>query len=215
MIAATEELVVKYDRLAATYSSRYRDPGAIAARQLALALRWGAPPPQGGRVLELGCSDGFVTAELARAGFGVTAVDLSPGMVAAARERLLRQGLAADFRVTPVEAFRPEARFDVTLGLMWTFFGYLHDPVPVLRRLADGSNKVLVDVNPRQLSVRAAVHAMRAAGFRTVDWRPFFLPQRVRVPGALRTALEIAERIPVLRSVPLRWKFTVVLKGES
>lgn len=214
MTLAAQQLAGKYDRLAPTYSTRYRDPGAIACRQVTLATRWGSSLPLGGRVLELGCSDGFVTSEFVRGGYAVTGVDLSPGMIAAAHERLRREGLDADLRVASVESFQPEEDYDVILGLMWTFFAYVGDPTPVLRRLAAASRKVLVDVNPRQLPLRDAVRQVRNAGFTSVEWRPFLVPQRVRVPGPVRTILDLAERVPVLRGVPLRWKFTAVIKGE-
>ncbi len=42
--------------------------------------------PHGGRVLDLGCGNGWFSLELARAGFDVTGVDLSPGNIEIARE---------------------------------------------------------------------------------------------------------------------------------
>jgi SAM-dependent methyltransferase len=212
--ARAEELAAKYDRLAASYSARYRDPGAIASRQVGLALNWGAAPRPGGRILELGCSDGFVTAELVRAGFAVTGVDLSPGMIAVARARLQREGLVADLRVAGAERFEPDGTYDVAIALMWTFFAYVAEPAPVLRRLAGATRKLILDVNPRQMPLRVAMDQVRTAGFSDVSWRPFLLPQRVRLPGPVRALLELGERVPGLRALPLRWKFSAVVKGE-
>lgn len=49
--------------------------------------------PAGSRLLDLGCGPGSDAETLAGQGFHVTAVDSSPGMVAEARERIMRAGL--------------------------------------------------------------------------------------------------------------------------
>ncbi|HEY8745736.1 MAG TPA: class I SAM-dependent methyltransferase, partial [Chloroflexota bacterium] len=56
----------------------------------------------GMRVLETGCGWGRCTVELARLGCRVTAVDLSPPMVARARQSLEEAGLVADVRLATV-----------------------------------------------------------------------------------------------------------------
>src|SRR5688572_5426706 len=57
----------------------------------------------GARVLEVGCGDGAVAAELARAGCRVIGVDESPDAVAAARDRGVdaRHAQWPDFRSEP------------------------------------------------------------------------------------------------------------------
>ena len=74
--------------------------------------------------------------------------------------------------------------------------------------------KLLIDVNPRQVPISEAVAAVRAAGFPSVTWRAFFVPQHYRVPHVARGTFRVAERTPVLRDVVLRYKFTVIVKGE-
>ncbi len=49
--------------------------------------------PAGAAVLDLGCGPGTDLDALARAGFNVTALDWSPGMVAEARRRIARSGI--------------------------------------------------------------------------------------------------------------------------
>jgi SAM-dependent methyltransferase len=51
-------------------------------------------PGSGERILDLGCGDGALTAEIAARGARVTGVDASPGMVAAARARGLEAEVA-------------------------------------------------------------------------------------------------------------------------
>jgi 2-polyprenyl-3-methyl-5-hydroxy-6-metoxy-1,4-benzoquinol methylase len=63
-------------------------------------------------VLEVGCGPGQLTEHLARYGFNVTAIDIGPSMVAAARRRLA--GSAVSFQVTSFEDFTAaEASFDL------------------------------------------------------------------------------------------------------
>ena len=199
----------------AGYSSRYADPDAIAFRQLELVRRWGPAPPEGARILELGCADGLVTTHLARAGYRVTAVDHSPEMLMAARERLERLELHARFALADVNELLPTQRYDVTLACMRSFFAYAQDPDAVLGRLAMCTRqKIIVDVNPRTSRLREAVAALAAAGFSNVARRALFVPQHVAVGAGARRLLECAELVPLVREAVLRRKFLVALKGE-
>ena len=53
---------------------------------------------RGGRLLDVGCGAGREALGLARAGYRVVGIDLSPGMIAAAREAAARAGLDIQFR---------------------------------------------------------------------------------------------------------------------
>jgi len=74
------------------------------------------------RVLELGCGTGRLTLPLAQAGHEVTGIDLSPAMLARAREKLAAEPRSVQDRVTLVEgdARRAElgqaSSFDVVLA---------------------------------------------------------------------------------------------------
>ena len=86
MRAPTETLHA-FDRHAEGYASAWgADPlaAALRARVIALCLRFF---PERGRVLDLGCGAGLDAAVLEGAGFRVTAVDASAGMVAQASRR--------------------------------------------------------------------------------------------------------------------------------
>jgi 2-polyprenyl-3-methyl-5-hydroxy-6-metoxy-1,4-benzoquinol methylase len=199
-----------------TYSGRYADPDEIAGRQLAAVARWGTPVLPGSSVLEIGCADGFSTVKMAKEGYRVTALDASLDMLAAADRRITADGVDVDLVLGDVSSYEPTATFDVVAALMWTFFWYVHDPLPVLTRLAEHARvKLLVDVDPRQTPVATAVDLMRQAGFRSVEWRPLFVPIRYRVPTPVKPVLRLSERTPWLRDALLRRKFVVVVKGEG
>ncbi len=72
-------------------------------------LEWLAPGP-GERILDLGCGDGVLTAELARAGAIVTGVDVSEEFLAAARARGL------DVRRMDGEALEFDTEFDAVFS---------------------------------------------------------------------------------------------------
>ena len=67
------------------------------------------------RVLEVGCGTGQLTERLAGLGFSLTAIDIGPSMIAAARQRL--NGSAVSFRVGSFEDFPlAEASFDLIVS---------------------------------------------------------------------------------------------------
>jgi 2-polyprenyl-3-methyl-5-hydroxy-6-metoxy-1,4-benzoquinol methylase len=69
----------------------------------------------GSEVLEVGCGTGQLTESLARYGFRLTAIDIGPSMINAARRRL--DGPALSFRVSSFEDFAaPEASFDLIIS---------------------------------------------------------------------------------------------------
>jgi ubiquinone/menaquinone biosynthesis C-methylase UbiE len=124
-----------YDRVAADYADLLRDelaakPVDVAALGLFAELLRSAG---GGEVADLGCGPGRVTAHLAGLGLTVRGIDLSPGMVAAARRE------------------HPELRFDVgsmtaldlpdgSLAGAVAWYSLVHTPTeelpPVLAELA-------------------------------------------------------------------------------
>jgi SAM-dependent methyltransferase len=74
-----------YDAVAADYTRQFRDElSANPWNQAVLATF--AEAVQGGRVLEVGCGPGRVTAYLSELGLDVSGVDLSPRMIEIARD---------------------------------------------------------------------------------------------------------------------------------
>jgi SAM-dependent methyltransferase len=97
-----------FDGIAARYAAAR--PGYPPRVLAFLAGTAGLRP--GCDVLEAGCGTGQLTEPLARAGYRVTAVDIGPALIAAARQRTA--GLGVTFAVTPFEDLAvPAASFDL------------------------------------------------------------------------------------------------------
>jgi demethylmenaquinone methyltransferase/2-methoxy-6-polyprenyl-1,4-benzoquinol methylase/phosphoethanolamine N-methyltransferase len=108
-------------------SARFYDAGfnifmlgrARALRQMTVALAGVAP---GEMVLDAGCGTGELTMAARRAAGAtgqVLGIDSSPEMIAVARRKAARAGLAIDYRVAGVEALPfPDSTFDVVVNSM-------------------------------------------------------------------------------------------------
>lgn len=173
----------KYDRAAET-------------RQYAALAPTGLEPPEremverhvksGGRILDVGCGGGREALALARAGFQVTAIDIAPRMVEAARANAAREGLDIAFGVqSATELDEPPGSFD---GAYWAG-SYHHIPgralrVEALRRIVraltpDGVLILMVAYRePRGLLSRSRlVDFLRGLG------ASFFGTRRLSEPG--------------------------------
>jgi ubiquinone/menaquinone biosynthesis C-methylase UbiE len=93
----TTNYQLMYDTIAHYYDLTHADLQEDVAFALALAAEGG------GAVLELGCGSGRLLLPLARAGFAVTGVDNSAGMLARARERVAGETTAVRTLITLVE----------------------------------------------------------------------------------------------------------------
>jgi len=81
----------------------------------------------GTKVLDVGCGTGVVGLTAARVGARVTGVDLTPALVARAKENTALMGLEADWREGDAEALPlPDATFDVVVSQ----FGHMFAPRP-------------------------------------------------------------------------------------
>jgi SAM-dependent methyltransferase len=98
-----------FERFARLYDWEHDPFGDDLGVYVALARRFGGP------VLELACGSGRVLQALAAAGFRCTGVDSSPAMLARARERFARAGLAGELVEQRLEALRLDGRFRTIL----------------------------------------------------------------------------------------------------
>ncbi|MFH8796026.1 class I SAM-dependent methyltransferase [Streptomyces sp. NPDC017941] len=115
--------------------------------------------PPGARVLDLCCGPGVFTVPLARRGYDVTGVDLSPAMLDRARKRAADVGARVTYVRADAREYEAPGAFDVVLN-MFTSFGYFEDPADnarVLRTmhscLAPGGTLVL-DLAGKELLAR-------------------------------------------------------------
>lgn len=134
-----------------TYLASYaevNDPALVARQVDALSALAHIEPPA--RILDLCCGQGRHSVELARRGFAVTGLDLSPVLLRAAQTAADAAGVRVDW----VEAdmrHPPAGPFDAVLNL-FTAFGYLEDDaedqavLAACRRALAPGGRMVVDV---------------------------------------------------------------------
>ncbi|MEV5543685.1 class I SAM-dependent methyltransferase [Saccharopolyspora shandongensis] len=112
--------------------------------------------PAGARVLDQCCGIGLFAVPIARRGYPVTGVDLSPLLLAQAEKACADAGVQARLERSDVLEYVRPGEFDVVLNL-FTSFGYFDDPeqnLQVLRNahasLAPGG-QLLVDVLGKEI----------------------------------------------------------------
>lgn len=182
----------------------------------------------GARLTEVGCGTGDYTFLLARRGFAMTGVDLSPTSIAAARGKAKVLGLAgASFVVSDAEGLAEVPSESMDGVVSFSALRYVPDIRKALgavhRVLRPGGAAVLDFPNrycpwftllKNRFGVETHIHdhhyspgqvasLMAAAGFRAVEVRtllftPYVLPTRL-LP-VFRWVDRIGERIPVIRS---------------
>ena len=194
------ETIAKFDRIARGYSERdYADPERYAERRAAVIASLGPPLAPGDSVLDLACGDGIMARPLLARGLRYRGVDASAAMVDAARARAPE----ATFAVGRFEEFEPADPVDVTIFLRTIYL--VEDRVAFFRRVAGYTRKKLVvDLRPRADAPGPILADLRAAGFSRLELRPFFLPQRRRLPAAALPAVDALERSGPLAALLVR-----------
>ena len=171
-------------------------------------------PRAGERILDLGCGDGVLTAQIAESGATVVGVDASPAMVASARE------LGLDARVGDATALAFEAEFDAVFSnavLHW-----IHDADAVLagvsRALKPGGRFIAeFGGHGNVAAVSVAVRAVLGARNIRCDW-PWYFPTapayaaRLRAAGLIPRDLALVPRPTPLPTDMAGWLQTF---GES
>lgn len=85
------------------------------------------------KILDLACGFGRHSLELARRGFSVTGVDITPSYIEFAREEAKREGLHAVFLCQDIREIEFEYAFDVVLSMADGAIGYLENDAENLK----------------------------------------------------------------------------------
>lgn len=193
--------IEKFDRLAPGYAAHdYADPARYTARRAEIALGLGPKLAPGASVLDLACGDANMAEPLLARGLRYQGVDGSYGMIEEARARL---GDRVPLEVALIDEYEPAEPVDMTLCLRAMY--YPSDRRAFLRRIAGYTRvKLVFDFDPRAYDRSGFAGDLAACGYGPVEWRPFFLPQRVAVPAPLRLALTGLEHSGPLARVAMR-----------
>jgi len=179
----------KYAALAEGFAEHeYANPELYSSRRADVIAGLGPPIQPGDTVLDLCCADGIMAAPLTALGLAYSGVDATEEMVAAATRR--NPGL--EFVTGRMEDYEPAQPVDVTICLR--SFYLAEDRVAFFQRVRGYTRKKLVfDFRPMVFPIDGVLDELRAAGFSRIELRPFFLPQRKRLPGAALPLLSVLE----------------------
>lgn len=132
------------------YEALYAHRDDQEARKLSDLIHPRFPPSGHPRLLDLACGRGRHSLNLARLGYAVTGLDLSPRAISIAREKLASQHQKADFILGDMREPLPDT-FDGIVNL-FTSFGYFDD---------DGQNRMVL---------RSIREMLRPGGFLVLDY---------------------------------------------
>jgi hypothetical protein len=74
--------------------------------------------------------------------------------------------------------------------------------------------KLVFDLNPRQYRVDEVLADLRAAGFGSIELRPFFVPQTMSLPGPVLGVATALERSGPFARLALRVRFTYLVAAS-
>lgn len=144
----------------------------------------------GARALDVGCGGGLLSEGLARAGAGVTAVDLSPTMIEVATLHAALGGLRIRYRVAEAATLLAEEdRFDVVCCM--EMLEHVPDPAAVLATLAQltrpGGHLIVSTLNRGWRSfvgaIVAAEYVLRLLPRGTHEYERFIKPAELAAWG--------------------------------
>jgi SAM-dependent methyltransferase len=193
-------MVDKYDALAEGFSEHdYADAARYAARRAKAIVELGPRLRPGETILDLGCGDANMARPLAGYGLRYSGLDASERMLDVARAA----NPGVPFALGKIEEYVPPEPVDAAFCLR-TFYQPA-DRVAFFRHVGGYTRRKFVfDFRPRTHPAGPILDDLRAAGFTSIELRPFFLPQRRRVPGALVPGVYALEHAGPLASLVLR-----------
>jgi hypothetical protein len=180
----------------------YADARAYLAHRAEVVTELGPKLEAGDLLLDLACGDAAFSDFLPE-GVRYLGVDGSREMVDEARRR------GRDVVLADLNDFVPSE--PVTVTTCFRAIYYTHDRREFFAHAAGYTQKKLVfDLNPRQYRLDDILGDLRATGWKQVDLRPFFSPQRVALPRLLASGLRALEDVAPLARLLLRFRFTYV-----
>lgn len=119
-------------------------------------------PLKGMKVLDVGCGSGrYCLAFAERGASWVLGIDFAPAMIKLAQQHAERLGVAdrCDFRSGKFPDDVPEQDFDYCTAM--GFFDYIEDPLPLLVRMREITQKKMVMSFPKAVEWRVPVRRLR------------------------------------------------------
>lgn len=201
----------QYARQAGDWTEKaYADARSYLAHRADLIAMLGPPLEPGDEVLDLACGDGGLGELLVERGFRYRGVDSTPEMVAHASHRL---GERAQVGIGDLNEYVPPS--SVAATTVFRAIYYARDRRAFFSHVAAFTEKKLVfDLNPRQYRPDDVVADLRAAGFRSMLSRPFFVPQTFPLPRPVIPVAKVLERSGPLARLVLRVRFTYLVAAS-